>query len=65
MRPAALALIGVVTVAGVVIVVGALLDLGPFGDDEQSLSEQQFLTRADRICAEAHSSFRQAQRKPA
>ena len=50
---------GIALLIGVIIALAALLDLGPFADDE--LSEAEFLARGDEICTEAHDRFRDIQ----
>lgn len=56
--PLALAAAGLLVIAGI-IAVAALLDLGPFADE--TLTERQFIARADEICGDAHDRFREAQ----
>jgi hypothetical protein len=43
------------------VVLAIILDLGPFADD--ALSEEEFLSRGDEICATAHEGFADAQSK--
>jgi hypothetical protein len=47
---------------GVLIALAIILDLGPFADEP--LSEAEFLARADRICADAHSDYERLQDSP-
>lgn len=47
---------------GVLIALAALLNLGPFAEDE--LSEAKFLARGDEICTEAHDRFDEVQNHP-
>jgi hypothetical protein len=47
-------------VIAVLVAVAALLDLGPFTDEE--LTRTEYIARADRICAGAHDEFRDLQR---
>jgi len=49
--------------AGGAVVIGlaALLELGPFADEE--LGEAEFLARGDEICREAHREFEDLQRR--
>jgi hypothetical protein len=51
---------GIALLIAVIIAVAALLDLGPFADEE--LSEAEFLARGDEICTEAHDRFLNIQR---
>ena len=46
-------------VVAVLVTVAALLDLGPFA--EETLTERQFIARADEICGDAHDRFRAVQ----
>jgi hypothetical protein len=55
----ALVAAGLLLLAGI-IAGAALLDLGPF--DDETLTERQFVTRADEVCGDAHDRFREAQR---
>jgi hypothetical protein len=50
-----------VLVLAALIAIAALLDVGPFADE--TLTEQQFITRADEICADSRDRFREAQRE--
>lgn len=50
---------GVVGLVAVLIAVAALLDLGPFADDE--LSVAGFLAQGDEICTDAHDEFLELQ----
>ena len=60
---ATLARVGVaVLVLGVLFLLGAALDLGPFRTDEVSRGE--LIVRADQICAEANRAFIDQQEKP-
>ena len=54
----AIAALGVGLLVGLAII----LDLGPFGDEP--LSEPEFIARADRICADAHSDYERVQDSP-
>lgn len=47
---------------GVLIALAALLNLGPFAEDE--LSEAEFLARGDEICTVAHDNFEAEQDHP-
>lgn len=47
---------------GVLLALAALLDLGPFADDE--LTVEEFLAQGDEICAEAHDEFLDLQESP-
>ena len=58
-----LARVGVaVLVLGLLFLLGAALDLGPFRTDEVSRGE--LIVRADQICAEANQAFIEQQEKP-
>lgn len=47
-------------VIAVLVALAALLDLGPFADEE--LTRAEYIARADQICAGAHDEFRDLQR---
>ncbi|MGH2954452.1 MAG: hypothetical protein ACRDK9_10640 [Solirubrobacterales bacterium] len=47
--------IAVAALIGILVVLSALLDLGPFADDE--LSRAELIARGDEICERAHDGF--------
>jgi hypothetical protein len=47
--------VAIVALVGVLIALAALLDLGPFGDEE--LSSAELIARGDGICERAHEAF--------
>jgi hypothetical protein len=54
--------VALTALAGILVALAALLDLGPFGDDE--LSRAELIARGDEVCARAHDAFEELQRKP-
>ena len=60
----AVALAGALGILAVVVALAALLDLGPFEDeDTTSLGKAQFTARGDEICERAHDQFAELQRE--
>jgi hypothetical protein len=49
-----------------IVVLAALLDLGPFGGDgtTASLSKAEFIARGDEVCQRAHDRFAELQKEP-
>lgn len=49
-----------------IVVLAALLDLGPFGDDGNttSLTKAEFTARGDEVCQRAHEQFAELQKQP-
>ena len=54
--------LAIAALLGVLVALAALLDLGPFSDDE--LTVEQFIAQGDEICREAHSEFLDLQDSP-
>lgn len=54
--------IAIVTLIGVLVALAALLDLGPFADEE--LSRAELIARGDEICERAHDAFVDLQAEP-
>jgi hypothetical protein len=54
--------VAIAALLGVLIALAALLDLGPFADDE--LTAEQFIAQGDEICREAHDEFLDLQDNP-
>jgi uncharacterized protein YhaN len=49
----------------VIVALAALLDLGPFEDeDAASLSKPEFIAKGDQVCERAHDQFAELQKKP-
>ena len=49
----------------VIVALAALLDLGPFDDeDTASLSKAEFISKGDQVCERAHDQFAELQKKP-
>ena len=47
--------LAIAALLGVLVVLAAVLDLGPFADDE--LTTEEFIAQGDEICREAHDEF--------
>ena len=48
-----------------IVALAALLDLGPFEDDDAaSLSKPEFIAKGDQVCERAHDQFAELQKKP-
>ena len=63
-RPAVVAA-GVLGLLAVIVALAALLDLGPFEDEEKaSLSKADFIAKGDEFCEHAHDQFAELQNKP-
>jgi hypothetical protein len=54
--------LAIAALVGVLIALAALLDLGPFADEE--LSRAELIARGDEICERAHDAFGELQAEP-
>ncbi|MGH2950472.1 MAG: hypothetical protein ACRDKX_00305 [Solirubrobacterales bacterium] len=54
--------IAVAALIGLLVALAALLDLGPFADDE--LSRAELIARGDEVCERAHAAFEELQDQP-
>jgi hypothetical protein len=62
-RPAVVAA-GVLGLLAVIVALAAVLDLGPFEDeDTASLSKAEFIAKGDEVCKRAHDQFAELQKK--
>ncbi len=65
LRGPAAAVLGAVGLLAVIVAFAALLDLGPFEDEEgSSLTEAEFTAKGDRVCERAHDQFAELQETP-
>lgn len=61
------AVLGVLAALAVLVVLAVVLDLGPFGGEDEgtsTLTEAQFAARGDEICKRAHDKFAELQKTP-
>jgi hypothetical protein len=61
------AVLGALAVLAALVALAAVLDLGPFGGDDDetaTLTEAQFIAKGDEICEEAHDQFAELQKTP-
>ena len=65
LRAPAAAVLGTLALLAAIVALGALLDLGPFGDDgTTTLTKAEFTAKGDEICKRAHDEFAQLQKTP-
>ncbi len=56
--------LGALGLVAVIVALGALLDLGPFEDEESSLTRTEFIAKGDEVCERAHQQFAELQKTP-
>jgi hypothetical protein len=58
------AVLGALGLLAVIVVLAALLDLGPFEDEDTSLTRAELTARGDEACKRAHQQFAELQKNP-
>ena len=59
-----MAALGALGLVAVIVALGALLDLGPFEDEGDSLTRAEFIAKGDEACERAHQQFAELQKTP-
>ena len=64
LRGPAAAVLGALGLLAAIVVLAALLDVGPFGDEGSSLTKAEFIASGDQACKRAHDQFAELQEEP-
>ena len=59
-----MATLGALGLVVVIVALGALLGLGPFEDEDSSLTRAEFIAKGDEACERAHQQFAELQKTP-